>query len=346
MPADIPYYVWTRGFHNPSPEEIRNLFVDLQGKGINGIIYSAGDQRQKYVNAAEIAEELGLEFYVLIPALIQYKHTKLKKELYVVNGLGDSAYDQPAYPRNHFVCPNRPEIYQYLEKMYEAVLDLPGVDGIQLDVIRFPDVILAKALWEKYDVVMDREYPQYDYCYCDKCVGDFKAQTGINIKEVPDPGKIKEWKHFRYDLLTKLVNHLAEMVHSKGKKINAAVFPGPHSVAMKIVRQEWHKWNLDAFFPMNYNDFYLEDTDWIGDVCKEAVHAVKDKKPIYSGLFICPDPENRDQLKDPEYFGLLPGELEAAIHASVRNGASGICLFTAGRMTDAHWEVFKQVLRQ
>ena len=35
----------------------------------------------------------------------------------------------------------------------------------------------------------------------------------------------------------------------KEKEISAAVFPGPHSHAVKMVRQEWDKWNLDAFLP-------------------------------------------------------------------------------------------------
>ena len=43
---------------------------------------------------------------------------------------------------------------------------------------------------------------------------------------------------------TNLVNALAEQVHSRNKVISAAVFPGPHSIARKIVRQEWDRWDL------------------------------------------------------------------------------------------------------
>jgi len=339
-------YAWNRGFNNPSVEELTNRFTDFKNKGVQGIIYSAGKQPIRYERAAKIAKSLDLEFYALLPALIQHKNKQLPKKVYVVNGLGESAYDKPAYPRNNFICPNYPEVHDYLENMYAKIADIPEVDGIQLDVIRFPDVILAPALWKKYKVVMDSEKPKYDYCYCKKCVADFKAQTGMDIKEIDDPSQIEAWKQFRYDLITNLVNHLAKMVHSKNKKITAAVFPGPHSVAMKLVRQEWHKWEIDAFFPMNYNDFYLEDTDWIGEVCQEAVASLKQAKPVYSGLFICPDPENKKTIKDPEYFGLLPEELEAAINASVNNGATGICLFTAGRMTDTHWEVLAKVIKK
>jgi hypothetical protein len=226
--------------------------------------------------------------------------------------------------------------------MYSKIADVEEIDAIHLDYIRFPDVILARGLWDKYGLVMDREYPPYDYCYCDKCVTDFENLTGINIKYVEDPSQVMEWKQFRYDLITNLVNRLTDDIHAKGKEINAAVFPGPHSIAKQIVRQEWDKWNLDAFFPMNYNDFYLEDTDWIGEVTKEAVTSVD--QPVYSGLFICPNPENKTEENDPENHGLLPAELGPAIKASMENGATGICLFTPGRMTDEHWVAFEKAI--
>jgi hypothetical protein len=138
---------------------------------------------------------------------------------------------------------------------------------------------------------------------------------------------------------------LAEVVHFREKTITAAVFPGPNSVAKRIVRQEWDKWNLDAFYPMNYNDFYLQGTNWIGEVCAEAVMALNDSKPVYSGLFICPDPDMKSKEPDPENHGLVPGELGSAIRESMINGASGICLFTPRRMTEAHWKEFAEAIR-
>ena len=340
--SKIPIYAWNRGFSNPSVAELQARFLDMKKKGIDGIIYSAGKDPERYRRAGKIAKELKLHFQALLPAMIHHPNGQLDSASYVVNGLGQSAYDAPCFPRNNFLCPNREEVYEHVEKMYAKIADIPEVDGIQLDAIRYPDVILAPALWEKYNLVMDREYPKYDYCYCDKCVADFEEASGINIKAIKDPSTIKSWKQFRYDRLTDLVNRLTKMVHAKGKLITAAVFPGPHSVAKKIVRQEWNKWEVDAFFPMNYNDFYLEDTEWIGAVSEEARAAVGNRKAIFSGLFICPNPANKAKEKNPEYYGLLPEELEAAIENSIENGATGICLFTYGRMKEAHWKVLSE----
>jgi len=341
----IPCYAWLDGPGNATDKEIKASFRDLKEKGIDGLMYSAGRDPEPYRRLGRIAKKEGLEFYAWIPTLVQGNNPEMKPEWFAVNGLGESAYDKPVYTDHyHFVCPNHEEVCNYLEKMYGRIADIPEVDGIHLDFIRFPDVILARGLWEKYGLVMDREYPKYDYCYCDKCVADFKAKTGIDIKSVADPSQVEEWKQFRYDLITNLVNRLTVMAHSKNKQINAAVFPGPNSVAKKIVRQEWDKWGIDAFYPMNYNDFYLEGTKWIGEMCKESVTALKNSKPVYSGLFICPDPEKKAAEPDPENHGLIPGELADAIRESMENGASGICLFTPDRMTAEDWVVFDKAI--
>jgi len=318
---------------------------DYPERGIDGLMYNGGHNPETYARVGKIAKNASLEFHAWIPTLIQGNIQKRGFELYAINGKGESAFDNPPYVNHYkFLCPNREKVYKFLADLYGAVSDVPEVDGIHLDYIRFPDVILGKGLWKKYGLVMDREYPEYDYCYCDKCVSDFKQKTGIDIQSVDDPSNVPEWKQYRCDLITRMVNRLAKVVHSKGKKINAAVFPGPGSVAKRTVRQEWDKWDLDAVFPMNYNDFYAKGPEWIGEVTKEEATALGGKIPFYSGLFICPYPENKSREKDPENHGLIPEELAMAIRLSMENGATGICLFTPGRMTRGHWEALEKAI--
>ncbi len=340
--SKIPVYAWMGGPGKATDQELRAQFKDLKEKGIDGLMYNGGHDPTTYKRVGKLVKEAGMEFHTWIPTMVQGA-PELKPEWYGVSGLGESASEkQPYVPYYKFLCPNKEEVYDYLAKIYVSVADIMEVDGIHLDYIRYPDVILARGLWNKYGLIQDREFPEYDFCYCDTCTSDFKKQSGIDIKQVKDPTQVFEWKQYRYDVITKLVNRLATLVHDKGKEINAAVFPGP-SISKKLVRQEWNKWNLDAFFPMNYNDFYLGNTLWVGSVVKEEVAAVPEK-PVYSGLFICPRPENKAQEKDPEGHGLLPEELGEAIRQSMINGAKGICLFTPGRMTDAHWAEFKKAI--
>lgn len=340
----IPVMAWTSGPGEASDADIAATFQDYKKKGIDGLMYNGGHNPETYKRIGQLAKDAGLEFHTWIPTMIQHPNEKLKPEWYVVNRLGESAFDKPVYVEHYkILCPSREEVYEYLSNLYTKVAEVPVVDGIHLDYIRFPDVILARGLWEKYGLTMDKEYPKYDYCYCDVCTADFKEKTGIDIKEVEDPTQVQEWKQFRYDLITRMVNRLADDVHKTGKSISSAVFPGP-TIAKKLVRQEWNKWNLDAIYPMNYNDFYLEDAEWVGDMVAEEVAAVNNSKPIYSGLFITPYPGEKANRPDPEDHGLSPDELDDAIEESMENGAAGICLFTPERMTEEGWKVLKEAI--
>ncbi|MCM4163262.1 MULTISPECIES: hypothetical protein [unclassified Arenibacter] len=342
--SKIPVYAWTGGPGEATDQELLATFKKYKEKGIDGLMYNGGHDPETYMRVGKLVKESGMEFHTWIPTMVQGENPKLPRDLYAVNRNGESAYDKPAYvPYYKFLCPNKEGSFTFLSELYGDVAAVEEVDGIHLDYIRFPDVILAEGLWDKYGLVMNEEYPVADYCYCDKCVSDFKEKSGIDIKEVEDPSKVQEWKQYRYDLITNIVNRLAKVVHEKGKKINAAVFPGP-SNAMKMVRQEWNKWDLDAFYPMNYNDFYLKGPEWVGEITKEEVASVKGEKPIYSGLFICPNPENKTKENDPENHGLLPSEIETAIRTSMENGATGICLFTPERMKPEHWAAFDKAI--
>lgn len=341
--SKIPVYAWTGGPGDATDEEMLTMFRDYKDKGVDGLMYNGGHDPETYKRVGKLVKKAGMEFHTWIPTMVQAENPKLPQDLYAINRKGESAFDKPAYVDHYkFLCPNKEGSFSFLANLYGKVAEVEEVDAIHLDFIRFPDVILAKGLWEKYGLVMDREFPEFDYCYCDKCVSDFKESSGVDVREVEDPSQLQEWKQFRYDLISKMVNRLADVVHEKGKKINAAVFPGPE-IAKKLVRQEWDKWNLDAVYPMNYNDFYLEGPEWVGTMTKEEVEAVP-TIPVYSGLFICPKPENKSEEKDPENHGLLPSEIGTAIRVSMENGAKGICLFTPERMTDAHWTEFEKAI--
>lgn len=339
----ITAYGWQGENSNTTESSLHKDFSKWSAHGLDGICYNAGQDVDKHRRAARIAKENGLEYHAWIPTMVQ---GDVDSTWYAVNRNGESAYNVQAYVSYYkFMCPNREEVGNYLENVYRKIADIPEVDYVHLDYIRFVDVILARGLWDKYGLVMNEEYATADYCYCDKCVSDFKNQTGLDILSYEDPSTCQEWKQFRYDLITSMVNRLADLIHSRGKKISAAVFPGP-SIAMKLVRQEWNQWNIDAFFPMNYNDFYLEGPQWVGEIVNEEVKSLDGKAPLYSGLFICHDWQNKANIKDPEGHGLLPSEIGTAIRGSMENGASGVSLFTPHSMTDEHWKEFEKAIYQ
>ena len=103
--------------------------------------------------------------------------------------------------------------------------------------------------------------------------------------------------------------------------------------------------DVDMLFPMNYNDFYIEPAGWVGRVTKEEVESVKGRNiPLISGIFICKDWRDKQNVIDPEYSGLLPSEIREAVESSLKAGADGISIFTPQDMTPEHWEALKEVL--
>lgn len=340
----IPVYGWQGEGGDATEASIQSDFKKWKEHGLTGMCYNAGGfNAEKHARAAKIAHANGLEYHAWIPAMLK---GDADSTWYALNRKGESAYNVQAYvPYYKCMCPNNPAVIDYLVSEYTKIAEIPDVDYVHLDYIRYVDVILARGLWDKYGLVMNEEYPTADYCYCDKCVADFKAESGIDIKAMEDPSTCEEWKQFRYNRITNLVNKIADAVHAKGKKVSAAVFPGPDSYAKKLVRQEWNKWNIDAFFPMNYNDFYLEPASWVGKVTQEEVASVGGKKPVYSGLFICRDWQNKANIKDPEGHGLIPSEIGEAVRGSIEAGAAGVALFVPGNMTDEHWAEFEKAIQ-
>ncbi len=247
---------------------------------------------------------------------------------YDVSRKGESTRDKPPYVGYYrFMCPSSPGVQQFLQRRMLELSQIEGLDGIHLDYIRFPDVILAEALQPNYDLVQDYEFPEYDFCYCDVCRAGFKQLHGIDpLTELEDPPSSEAWFQYRCDLISRLVNEdLIPIGRQAGKQMTAAVFPN-----WRHVRQEWHKWNVDAVLPMLYNGFYNEDLSWVGRECEigiERMRQVGVSKPLYSGLFL-PD--------------VPPENLEEAIDASLNGGADGVSLFAYGGLQSEHLRIMKQ----
>ena len=343
--STLPVYVWSGYPKDATAETLKKDFKEWKRHGVTGVCINAGMDIEKIKTASKVARKLGLEYHAWVPTMVQGGK---QHSWYTVNRLGESAADKPAYvPYYTTLDPRNAEVKAYLVDKFKEIAAIPEVDFVQLDYIRYADVILARGLWDKYGLTMNGEYAAADYCYCADCVAAFKQQTGIDITRVTDPSKIEAWAQFRCDAVTALVNSIADAVHAAGKKLSADVFPGPKSYARWMVRQEWNKWHLDAVFPMNYNDFYMEPAAWVGKVTKEEAESVKATgMKLYSGIFICKDWQHKDKVVDPENSGLLPSEIAEAVRTSMEAGADGISIFTPGDMTAEHWAEFEKVVKE
>ncbi len=339
-------WIWTGAAPDVSDDDWRRQFANLKEAGIDAILPEVFNNRQAFWASAHLpvvapvlerliplAHEVQIEVHAWshimtcnVPQVME-----AHPDWYDVNRKGESARDKPAYVDYYrFMCPSQPGVQQFLQTRMRELAAIDGLDGIHLDYIRFPDVILAEALQPKYDLVQDSEFAEYDYCYCDLCRAGFRELHGIDpLTDLQDPSASEAWFQYRCDLISRLVNEdLAPIGKGAEKQMTAAVFPNWHHV-----RQEWHKWDVDAVLPMLYNGFYNEDLDWVGEQCATGIARMQDvgiSKPLYSGLF----------LSD-----VSPEKMDDAIDTSLEGGASGVSLFALGGLEDGHCEVMKRRFR-
>lgn len=324
---DTTNWAWMGG-GAPDGTSWAEQFGTMRAAGIEGVLLGEEDP-SVLRTVAPIARKEGLELHVWHVTMRSGAYLEAHPDWYAVNRKGVSTAEDPPYVDYYrFLSPCLSAVRDALATEVSTLAQIDGVAGIQLDYIRFPDVILPSVLQPKYGLDQDREFPRFDYGYHPACRAQFEEQTGKDPLTLKDPAADDEWLQFRYDQITQVVRRLATAVHDHDKMISAAVFPTP-DIARRLVRQEWASWPLDAVMPMVYHNFYEEEVPWIETAVREGVSALDPETPLYSGLYI------------PE---LPPDQLVEAVRHARAGGARGVALFSVGSMTDAHWEMLSTVL--
>lgn len=248
-------------------------------------------------------------------------------EWYAVNRVGDNSLDYRAYVNYYqWLSPWHPGAREHIKANVGKLLDVEGLESIHLDYVRYVDVILGSNLQPKYGLVQTTEMPEYDYGYHSIARDSFKAVFGIDPLDLEHPELSNEWRQFRLNAVTSLVNEISDMVHSKDIKLSAAVFPFPE-MSRKMVRQDWSSWNLDRAYPMLYHNFYDQNINWIGFALEQGLR--ESDFPIYAGLYM-------PAFKDAK-------ELKEAILLCKSKGAKGVSLFTAVNLSSEQSEVLKSI---
>lgn len=346
--APVKHWMWIHPGTRRSRSDWQRVFARMREAGIDAVLPEvfAGDRvlfeyphtlvetsAPVLETILPLAHEAGMEVHAWL-WILNHPNPRIVSrhpEWYCINRLGDSAHDKPAYvPHYQFVCPRQPGVQEFMRDTVESLARIGDLDGLHFDYVRLPDVILAKGLWKKYGINQDREYPQYDYCYCDLCRSLFRERQGIDpAADMADPAAAEAWRRFRYDGVTALVNDiLVPVTRGAGKQTTAAVFPN-----WQHVRQEWHTWHLDGFLPMLYHSFHDQDIDWIGTEIQAAYGRMQqagNPKPVYAGLFVP---------------SLEAGDISAAIRIAREKQARGIALFSYQAMTgDGRWQATSSAL--
>lgn len=152
--------------------------------------------------------------------------------------------------RAFWLCPSREENRRVERERLIRLAGTPGIAGIQLDYIRYPDA---------------------EHCYCAHCRDAFAAYRGAPVANWP--GDVREGEARRAFLdwraaqVTALVRETAEAVRTAhpGVRLSAAVWPEVDRVGDEL-GQQWGRWMeagwLDFVAPMSYTERVGELAAW------------------------------------------------------------------------------------
>jgi len=318
------FATWAHSDKEFDAKKWQSRFANYRELGITEVLIQADAAQLKKI--IPLAKNKGIKVHAWMWTLNRPNDTIANKhpEWYAVNRKGQNSLEYRAYVDYYqWLSPFHPEAREYIKNNVRELAEIEGLASIHLDYVRYVDVILGADLQPKYGLVQDHEMPEYDYGYHPIARAGFKDIFGKDPIEFEHPELSTEWRQYRLNAVTSLVNELAEIAHAKNQKITAAVFPFPE-MARQMVRQAWNDWNLDAAYPMLYQNFYRENIAWIGFATEQGVSDVD--FPIFSGLY-------SPALREPE-------DLEKAILLAKEKGAKGISIFTADDLTEAQKAVF------
>ena len=325
-------YLWVHGEQDGANSSLwASRFRDYAAAGVDTVIIDGSPET--IATQARLARAAGLRVFAWCWTLNQPDDGEALShpDWYAVSRSGKSCHaeaDRPYVPYYQFLCPNHPEVRRYLLRKAEQLAALPGVSGVQLDYLRLPDVILPRGLWEHYGLVMNRELPEFDFCYCGRCLRLFQERYGRLPAD--DPSTDSDWREFRLSSIASLANELADAIRQHHCAAACAVFPTP-SIASQLVRQDWSRFRLDLALPMAYHAFYAETPDWIARVTADAASQTQGRIALAPGIHL-PD--------------IPPQALTAVLDSILHSGASGIGLFSAEELSPEHLKALKQWLEE
>jgi len=306
-------------------------FNKLKGNGFDAVLLNTGADPELLKRLTPLATKSGLEVHAWMFTTnrpgdsIALKHP----EWYMVSRSGKSCFqkeERPYVGYYQWLSPSHPEAKKHILSLVEGLAGVEGVASVHLDYIRYPDVYLPIGLLPKYDLKQEEELPDFDFDYSDASVNKFIALHHKDPRKMKNPAIDIEWKNFRLNEITSLVNDAYDVVHKHDKKLSAAVFPYPE-MADHMVRQRWDKWNIDMVLPMIYYNFYNEELDWIGYATKQGIQDLGDKSTeLHTGLYT------------PR---LTAEDLGTAIEYAKDNGAKGVAFFDDYTLSDEQFEVIK-----
>jgi len=313
-------------FSDKTSYEWESFFESFLGAGITEYFIHGNRDELKYLIDLTVNMDLNIHGWIWTLNRPGDRHKVKNLDWYSVNKLGQNSYDMRPYVDYYqWLSPFSTGAMDYVKSNISNLSKIKGLKSVHLDYVRYCDIFLPITLQHKYKIDQSIEIPEYDFGYHPNAREGFKNKFGVDPLDLESGELKKEWNQYRCDAISKLVQDLKKIVHSEKMFLSAAVFPYP-KMSSAMVRQDWSSWDLDMICPMNYHHFYDENIEWIGKSVASGIKYLKPESKYLSGIFI---------------GALNQNDLKSTVIECVKNGASGVSIFSANGITNSHLKVIK-----
>ncbi|MBT8231437.1 MAG: family 10 glycosylhydrolase, partial [Bacteroidia bacterium] len=272
--AQFTFSTWTNAGKEFKKETWEEKFENYKTLGITEVLVAGN--KTVLSKIIPLANKNNIKIHAWMWTLNRPNDTICNKhpEWYAVNRLGENSLEKRAYVDYYqWLSPFHPKAREYIKNNVRALAKIEGLASIHLDYVRYVDVILGADLQPKYGLTQDHEMPEFDYGYHPIAREGYKELFGVDPIDFEHPELSTEWRQYRLNAVTSLVNELVDIAHESGNRMTAAVFPFPE-MSRQMVRQAWNNWNLDAAYPMIYQNFYRQNIRWIGFATEQCLNDV------------------------------------------------------------------------
>lgn len=239
-------------------------------------------------------------------------------EYLVVNRQRKSNIEQPTWstlPGDvavYWVCASAEGYRDYLAGLMTGIIDRYDVDGIHLDYVRYPEEVEGRA-----------------YCYCERCLGQFKEKYGYELP-AQDVIKNRYYVNIMCENVSRSVEHFANLVHGRGKEISAYVLTD-YLTAIETCYQDW-PW-FSRFLDRLIITVYEVQDAWVRRLVERARAVMHEKCRLATAAYTFPG-NRRSSDGGSRWWTGKDEEILAAMRATYDAGADGVYLFTYEALFD------------
>ena len=184
----------------------------------------------------------------------------------------DADGSQLQHHADRWLCPADPRTAELLVAMARELVEEVGVDGVQLDFIR---------------------YSTERMCFCPRCLDLFSRGEGRTFADAAsvtnDPAVRERWRSFREGRVSSVVKAVGDALHASARKaeFSATCFPQAEKDRAKVA-QDYGRWAREGWIDMLFPMDYTEDTRvFRSEVSRQARTLAGTNVRLYPGIGIC-----------------------------------------------------------